>query len=395
MHLGTPSQYMTHEDVGSHGVDGTLQGQRHLRGHGPHQADEFPRDGPSDDVGVLALRHQALGALAQPDWGLPPAVLHAFGLVCEASWQRATNRRGRAVRPSAFDQPAAGMGLTGLRHPSLVAPLARGRCCWDSPQALPQCAGRREAGHVPHCCHHGDGHRARHATEGLEGVHHGRQAPRRDLRAACVCQPPEALWGFRDGPALFVQDDRLRRGGTDDFRPPPQVSRAPIGPARRADILAEHEGLETQLGVFASAEPLFARPRAIPERFIVHCGDRHRRAIPGAGSTGQLDRITAVRCAPLPRLLGHQGRSHDPAVVAFLLERPRAPRATRPRFGDAHEVVGFRLPRAEQGVASTLACADRPKGGNRSARLVCHVRDRKRLFVDIHADEAGARLGHG
>jgi predicted signal transduction protein with EAL and GGDEF domain len=30
---------MTHEDVVSHGVDGTFQGQRPLRGHGPHRAD--------------------------------------------------------------------------------------------------------------------------------------------------------------------------------------------------------------------------------------------------------------------------------------------------------------------------------------------------------------------
>ena len=103
--------------------DGTLQGKRHLLGHGPHKADAFTRDGHSDDVGVFALRHQALVALAQPDLGLPTDVLNAFGLVFEASLQMATHLRGRAVRPSAFDQHAARMGITGLRHPSLLAPL--------------------------------------------------------------------------------------------------------------------------------------------------------------------------------------------------------------------------------------------------------------------------------
>ena len=84
MHIGKPSQYITHEDVVSNGVDGTLQGKRHLLGHGPHKADEFTRDGHGDDVGVFALRHQALVAFAQPDVCLPTDVLNAFGLVFEA-----------------------------------------------------------------------------------------------------------------------------------------------------------------------------------------------------------------------------------------------------------------------------------------------------------------------
>lgn len=307
----------------------------------------------------------------------------------------ATHLRGIAVRPSACDQHAAGMGMTGFRHPSLLAPLARGIFGWDSAQEFHQCAGMIEAGQVSNCCHQGDGHRALYATQGVEGVHHGMHAPRRALLAECVVQPPEALRVFRDGPNIFVKDDLLRRGGPDDFRQPPQVRRAPIGPARLANILAEQEGFETTLGVFDIADHLFAGPCEIPDRFIVHFGNIHRRAIAGAGYTGQLDRITAVRFDPLPRLLGHQGRRHDPAVVAFVLEIPIEPIATGPRFVDENEVLGFRLHLAEQGVDITLACADRTKVGHLSARLLGHVRDSTRLFMDIHADEECARLGHG
>jgi hypothetical protein len=231
--------------------------------------------------------------------------------------------------------------------------------------------------------------------QSLESIDHGMQAPRGDLLAAFLVQTSEALGVLRDGPDVCLKNDRLCWGGTDDFRQPPQVSRAPMGPARRADILAEHEGFETKRGVFEIADHLFARPCEIPDGFIVYCGDIDRGESARAGQAGQLEGITAVRCDPLPRLLGNQGRSHDPAVRAFLLEIPIEPRATRPRFVDEEKVLGFRWHLADALINITLTCADRPIVGDLSARLLCRVRDSHRLFVDIHADEECARLGHG
>lgn len=75
---------MTHEDVGANGAYRPLQNTGYFLGNGPHKAAEFTRDGHGDDVGVLALRHQALGTFAQPDLCLPTDVLKACGLVCEA-----------------------------------------------------------------------------------------------------------------------------------------------------------------------------------------------------------------------------------------------------------------------------------------------------------------------
>jgi hypothetical protein len=51
-----------------------------------------------------------------------------------------------------------------------------------------------------------------------------------------------------NGTDIFVKDDVLRRCGTNHFREPPQVGRAPGCPARVADIVSEQEGLETELG---------------------------------------------------------------------------------------------------------------------------------------------------
>ena len=90
-----------------------------------------------------------------------------------------------------------------------------------------------------------------------------------------LSQPPQALGGLGDGPDVFWQDNRVRRGGTHDFREPPEMGRAPIGPARRADIVAEQERFHPERGVFESADDIFARPRALSERFIVHVRDVH------------------------------------------------------------------------------------------------------------------------
>ena len=106
------------------------------------------------------------------------------------------------------------------------------------------------------------------------------QAPRGDLLAEFLVQTPEALGVLRDGTDVFLKDDLLGRGGTDDFREPPEVGRAPIGPARIADILAEQEGFESELGIFEIADRIFARPREIPDCFIVHFGDIHGGEVP-------------------------------------------------------------------------------------------------------------------
>ena len=64
------------------------------------------------------------------DWktrvgGVVAKKTHPFGLVCEAQWSLTADLGGRAVRPGACDEHTAGMGVAGLCHSPLVAPLAR------------------------------------------------------------------------------------------------------------------------------------------------------------------------------------------------------------------------------------------------------------------------------
>ena len=393
--MGTPAPWVSYKAGGSKTVLGAFQGAGHLRGHGPPEADELPGAGPGHDRGVCALGSQASVAFTQAAVRLPTAVWPTFGVVFEAQWPLAAHLRGIAIRPRAFAQYAAGLGMASFCHPSLVAPLARGLFGRDEPQAWHQCAGGRTAGHVPQGRPHGDGHRARHPTHGLEGVHHGRQAPRGDLLAECLVQTPAARGGLRDGPALCLQDALWRRGGADACREPPEVGRPPVGPARIAASLAEPAGLETARGILQGADRLFARPGASTDRFIVHGGDIHGGQVSRAGQAGQVHGVTAVRFDPILSLCGHPRWCHAPAGVVFFLQRTREPLATRPRCVDEEKVLGFRWPLAEELSAVTRSWPKGAPGGDLGAMSLDDLRHGHRILVDIHAEKECARLGHG
>ena len=78
---------------------------------------------------------------------------------------------------------------------------------------------------------------------------------------------------------VFLKNDLLRGRGTDNFREPPQVGRAPIGPAGVADIVSEQKGFEPELSVFAIADGLFTSPGEVANGFILDLGDIDRSEI--------------------------------------------------------------------------------------------------------------------
>ena len=114
----------------------------------------------------------------------------------------------------------------------------------------------------------------------------------------------EAFGVFVHRTDIFLKDDLLRRCGTDHFREPPEVGRAPIGPARVADIVSEQEGFETELGVFEIAEGIFTCPGEIANGFIFHLGDIDRGEITRARQAGQLHGVPAVGFDAVTGFLG-------------------------------------------------------------------------------------------
>src|SRR5262249_49958273 len=148
----------------------------------------------------------------------------------------------------------------------------------------------------------------------------------------------ETLGVFGDGSDVCLEDDLLRRGGTDDRAEPPQVGWAPGGSARLPDILPQEQGCEPKLRGFESAESIFPCPAQVPHRFIVYLGDGDRGEVSRAHQAGQCDGVSPVGCDPIPGLCGNQGGCDDPADMAFCGEITVEPRATRAGFRDKDKV---------------------------------------------------------
>ena len=137
----------------------------------------------------------------------------------------------------------------------------------------------------------------------------------------------------------------------------------------------------------------FARPRASPDRFLVHGGDRHGGEGPCAGQAGQVHRVSA----------GRVGSAHRPLWAGV---RGRPPR--RQRLGAA-ETARARSPRDQPhrsrgGVGRAMAscgCVERwhpavasgAQSGDRGAMRVGARRHGPRSLVERHADQECARLG--
>lgn len=191
-----------------------------------------------------------------------------------------TDRGGRAVGSGPCDQNPSGRGVASLGQRPLSAVLAGGIFRGHQTQKLHEFLWALTTRQVTHVRHQGHGHGQWHPTPSLEGFAHRGHTPRWHVLMACVFQTLEAFAVCMDGADLFLQDHWLRRGGTDHRREPPQVGRAPLGPARGTPIVSEQAGFEPERGVFASAQGLFTCPREVAHRCLFALGDLHGSASP-------------------------------------------------------------------------------------------------------------------
>jgi len=182
-----------------------------LFGHGPHEPNQLPGNGHHDLIGVLPTCHEASIALTKPELGLPTDVLEGFGWGCQAQLSMATDLSRIAVRPGAFDQSPAGMGVTGCGDRTLAASLAGGILRGDPPQEFHQCSVIVEAGEVTDLSDCRDGHDKRHATQGLEGLDHWVKAPGLNLLLKFLFQTLQAVGVFGHRSDIFLKDDVCTR----------------------------------------------------------------------------------------------------------------------------------------------------------------------------------------
>jgi hypothetical protein len=216
-----------------------LRCDRNPFGHGPHEPYPLPSNGHHDLIGVLPPGHESSEALTKPELGLPADVLDGFGLGFQSQLEMATDFRRIAVRPGAFDQRPAGMGVTGFGDRPLSASLAGGILRGDQPQEFHQFSGVVEAGKVTDLSDRRDGHDKLHATQGLEGLDHRAEAPGLNLFLKFLFQALQAFDVVGDRADLCLKDDLLSRCLTDHSTQPPQVSWAPCGAVCIADSAPE------------------------------------------------------------------------------------------------------------------------------------------------------------
>jgi len=168
-----------------------------------------------------------------------------------------------------------------------------------------------------------------------------------------------------------------------------------MGPAHVTDLRSQPPGLETALGVLASAAGLFTRPAERAHGVLLALGDIDRGESTRARQAGPGHGVPAVGVDPGARLLGDQRGGHPPAIVAFVHAITVEPRAARAGFIDDEERCGCGWPLADHLSESTLAGADGPKVRDLGAVILSHVRHRNGVLVNSHAHEEGARWRPG
>jgi hypothetical protein len=234
-----------------------------------------------------------------------------------------------------------------------------------------------------------------HPTQALQGLNHRLQSPGCDLLLKFLIQSQEAFGGLSKRAEVFLEDELLSGGGTDDFGAPAPMSGAPRGVACRAEIVSEHKGFETELGGLEIAAGSFARPAEGAAGVIFPRGDIDGGQLTRAPQAGQLDGVTRVSLDAIAGLLGKQGRGDDPADVASCGKITREPGATRPRFLDKDQVWGLGWPLSNAWITSGLPGADGAEADDLGIVVVGDVGHGHRVLMDLQSEGKRARWVQG
>jgi len=223
-----------------------------------------------------------------------------------------------------------------------------------------------EAGEIAACGHWGHRHSDLHPAPGLEGVDHRGQPPGLARGVECWFQTWKPFGVLGDGSDVCMAHHLLGGRGTDRLAEPPQVGRAPGGPARIPHIRPQQNRFAPKLGGFESADGICTGPAQVTNGVVLHPGDVDRGQVTRAPQPGQFDGISPVGCDPIPGLCGEQGGSDNPTDRAFLSARALEPIATRPCFRDKDQMLAFGRHVPDELVDIALARPNGAEGANRS-----------------------------
>jgi hypothetical protein len=374
---------------------GILRCDGDLFGNGPHKGDQFPGDGHHDLIGVFPPGAQSSIPFAEPYLCLPANILYGFGELFQAQLQVATDFRGIAVRPGPFDECMSSMGVPCLGERALPPPLTAGIFRGRQAQVTHELSGVVKAGQIPEFRDDGDSYGTLPPPQGLQGLDHRLKPPGLHLFVARLVETLQTCGVLVHRPDLFLEDDLLGRGCTDDVSEPAQGGRSPGCLACLADILPQQKRFEPELGRLESPAGIFTRPAQIATGFVFDRGNIDGSEVTRAHQAGQLDGVTTSGFDPVAGLFRHQRGGHDPADEPFFRSIAIEPIPTRAGFIDKDQVLAFRLQLPDELLDIALSTPNGAEEDDLGGVVLGDIGNCERVFVDIHSDVARARLVHG
>jgi hypothetical protein len=234
-----------------------------------------------------------------------------------------------------------------------------------------------------------------HPTEGLQRVDDRGEPPGLHVLSECLFQTRQPCGVVGDGSDVFLEHELLRWGATDHFAEPPEVGGVPVSLAGITDIVSQEKGFEPKRGGLQIPDDIFTRPAQVSNRFILNLGNVDRGQLPRASEACQFDSISAVGCAPLPRLFGDQRRCYDPAALAFFGQLAVKPVPTGAGLIDKDKRFTFRLHLPDEWIDVTLSRSDMAQRDDLRVVFLGDGRHGHRLFMDIQTYVKRASLVHG
>ncbi|HEX9870605.1 MAG TPA: hypothetical protein VGC99_18825, partial [Candidatus Tectomicrobia bacterium] len=215
------------------------------------------------------------------------------------------------------------------------------------------------------------------------------------LGMECLLQALEACRRLGHRPDICLEDGLLGGRGANALRQPAPVGWSPGGLARRAEILAQEQGVEPIRRRLEVAESLFTGATQVTHGVVFELWDIDRDEIARAYEPGQLSGVSAIGCDSIAGVFRHQRGRHHPTALALLRQIALEPRAARAGLVATHEVCTLGLERAEQLIEVTRPRPEGAEGDDLRALCLGHRGDRDRVLRDIPSHRERARLGHG
>ncbi len=198
------------------------------------------------------------------------------------------------------------MGVPRLGDRALTPPLAAGVFRGGQAQVTHELSGVVKARQIPEFRDDSDGDGKLHAPQGLKGLDHRLKTPGLHLLVELLFETLQTFGVLVHRPDIFLEDDLLGRGRTDDFREPAQVGRTPGGLARIADIMPQQKRFEPELGGPEIPDSIFPSPAQISDGFVFHPGNIDGSKVTRAHQAGQLDGVTTVGLDSIAGLFRNQ-----------------------------------------------------------------------------------------